>query len=40
MKKLLYLFLTVLIVACSGMRIDNNDEDNNNQSSCLAIPFI
>ena len=28
MKKLLYLFLTVLIVGCSG------DDENNNQSSC------
>ena len=36
MKKLLYLFLTVLIVACSGddsNNQDNNDGDNN-QSSC------
>ena len=32
MKKLLYLFLTVLIVACSGE--DSNNQDNNNQSSC------
>ena len=37
MKKLLYLFLTVLIVACSGE--DSNDDNNpndgdNNQSSC------
>ena len=31
MKKLLYLFLTVLIVACSSEDGDNND---NNQSSC------
>ena len=33
MKKLLYLFLTVLIVACSGddsNNQDNNDGDNNN----------
>jgi hypothetical protein len=36
MKKLIYLFLTVLIVACSGddgNNQDNNDGDNN-QSSC------
>ena len=36
MKKLIYLFLTVLIVACSGEdsnNQDNNDGDNN-QSSC------
>ena len=33
MKKLLYLFLTVLIVGCSGDD-NNNDENNNNQSSC------
>ena len=36
MKKLLYLFLTLLIVACSGEdgnNQDNNDGDNN-QSSC------
>ena len=36
MKKLIYLFLTVLIVACSG-EDRNNDGDNNgnnNQSSC------
>ena len=33
MKKLLYLFLTVLIVACSG-EDGGNDGDNNNQSSC------
>ena len=33
MKKLLYLFLTVLIVACSS-EDNNNDGDNNNQSSC------
>ena len=33
MKKLIYLFLTVLIVACSG-EDNNNDENNNNQSSC------
>ena len=33
MKKLLYIFLTVLIVACSGEDGDN-DENNNNQSSC------
>ena len=33
MKKLLYLFLTVLIVACSG-EDGSNDGDNNNQSSC------
>ena len=32
MKKLLYLFLTVFIVGCSGE--DSNDGDNNNQSSC------
>ena len=32
MKKLLYLFLTVLIVACSGE--DNNNDGDNNQSSC------
>ena len=31
MKKLLYLFLTVLIVGCSGEDGNNN---NNNQSSC------
>ena len=29
MKKLVYLFLTVLIVACSS-----EDGNNNNQSSC------
>ena len=39
MKKLLYLFLTVLIVACSGEDSNNNPNDgdnngNNNQSSC------
>ncbi|MDC1198442.1 BspA family leucine-rich repeat surface protein [Flavobacteriaceae bacterium] len=33
MKKLLYLFLTVFIVGCSG-EDNNNDDDNNNQSSC------
>ena len=33
MKKLIYLFLTVLIVACSGDD-NNNDGNNNNQSSC------
>ena len=33
MKKLISLFLTVLIVACSG-EDNNNDGDNNNQSSC------
>jgi len=33
MKKLIYLFLTVLIVACSG-EDGNNDGNNNNQSSC------
>ena len=33
MKKLLYLFLTVLIVGCSG-EDGGNDQDNNNQSSC------
>ena len=36
MKKLIYLFLTVLMVACSG-EDSNNDGDNNgnnNQSSC------
>ena len=33
MKKLLYLFLTLLIVACSG-EDGGNDQDNNNQSSC------
>ena len=33
MKKLLYLFLTLLIVACSSDD-SNNDGDNNNQSSC------
>ena len=32
MKKLIYLFLTVLIVGCSGE--DSNNENNNNQSSC------
>ena len=32
MKKLLYLFLTVLIVSCSGE--DNNNGGDNNQSSC------
>ena len=32
MKKLIYIFLTVLVVACSGD--DSNDQDNNNQSSC------
>jgi len=32
MKKLLYLFLTVLIVGCSGE--DNNNDGDNNQSSC------
>ena len=33
MKKLTYLFLTVLIVGCSSDNQDNNDGDNN-QSSC------
>ena len=33
MKKLIYLFLTVLIVGCSG-EDSNNDGNNNNQSSC------
>jgi surface protein len=32
MKKLLYLFLTVLIVGCSGE--DGNNDGDNNQSSC------
>ena len=32
MKKLIYLFLTVLIVACSGE--DNNNDGDSNQSSC------
>ena len=32
MKKLVYLFLTLFIVGCSGD--DSNDGDNNNQSSC------
>jgi hypothetical protein len=32
MKKLLYIFLTVLIVACSGE--DSNNDGDNNQSSC------
>ena len=32
MKKLLYLFLTVLIVACSGE--DGSNDGDNNQSSC------
>jgi surface protein len=32
MKKLIYLFLTVLIVACSGE--DSNNGNNDNQSSC------
>ena len=29
MKKLIYLFLTVLIVACSGDDSNNNNQDNN-----------
>lgn len=33
MKKLIYLFLTVLIVGCSS-EDNNNDGNNNNQSSC------
>jgi surface protein len=33
MKKLLYLFLTVLIIACSS-EDSNNNGNNNNQSSC------
>ena len=32
MKKLIYLFLTVLIVACSSD--DNNNDGDNNNSSC------
>ena len=36
MKKIIYLFLTVLIVACSGEdnNNDGNNNGNNNQSSC------
>ena len=38
MKKLIYLFLTVLMVACSGdgdgNTQDNNDGDNNNDTTC------
>ena len=35
MKKLIYLFLTVLIVGCSGDdNNDGNNNGNNNQSSC------
>ena len=39
MKKLLYLFLTVLIVACSG-EDSNNDGNNNNQSSCNGDTLV
>ena len=42
MKKLIYLFLTVLIVACSsddgGDNQDNNDGDNNNTLNCDVNP--
>jgi uncharacterized protein (TIGR02145 family) len=42
MKKLLYLFLTVLIVACSGddgnNNQDDNDGDNNNTLNCDVNP--
>ena len=40
MKKLLYLFLTVLIVACSGDsdNNNNNDGDNNNTLNCDVNP--
>ena len=39
MKKLLYLFLTVLIVACSGEDggNDNNDGNNNNDTACEYV---
>jgi surface protein len=39
MKKLLYLFLTVLIVACSGDDggNDNNDGNNNNDIACEYV---
>ena len=39
MKKLLYLFLTVLIVACSGEDggNDNNDGNNNNDIACEYV---
>ena len=38
MKKLIYLFLTVLIVACSGEDNNegNNDNDDNNESNLLV----
>ena len=32
MKKLLYLFLTVLIVGCSGENGDNNNTSNNSNN--------
>ncbi len=40
MKKLIYLFLTVLIVGCSSEdsnNQDNNDGDNNNNSNCEYV---
>ena len=38
MKKLLYLFLTVLIVACSGE--DNNNDGDNNNNTDTTPPII
>ena len=36
MKKLIYLFLTVLIVACSGDDSNSDSGDNNNNTSSLV----
>ena len=36
MKKLIYLFLTVLVVACSGDDSNSDSGDNNNNTSSLA----
>ena len=36
MKKLIYLFLTLLVVACSGDDSNSDSGDNNNNTSSLA----